>query len=251
LLHIIAWFQSVDPGGAFQAINAVREESGFASGTDIRVPPNLNNIIGEGALINDATVEDRAQIQSPSLRTLANIDIEPIIIAAAPANPLAFNFHPENPVPVVTDEALTAFVASNPAAAVVHYVLVLLADGAPQLVKGRMFSVKFTSTIAQAVGAWTNGNITLSQVLPAGRYQVVGMRVRSADAVAARLLFVGQVPRPGIPTVTTIGNQDSYFGRFGRLGVWGEFPHTTPPTLDVLGGVAAAQNGILDLIKVA
>lgn len=251
MFHIIAWFQSVDPGGAFQAINAVREEMLFSSGVDIRVFPKLNNIIAEAAIINDATVEDRAQIQSPSLRTLANIDIEPIIIAAAPANPGAWNVHPENPIPVVDDEALNFFISSNPAAPVVHYGLVWLADGPTQPVKGRMFSVKFTSAVAQVAGSWVNGNIVLSQVLPAGRYQVIGMRVRSADMIAGRLVFVGQVPRPGVLGVTTIGNVDNYWTRFGRIGVWGEFPHTTPPTIDILGGVAAAQNGVLDLIKVA
>ena len=251
MFHTVAWFQSVDPGGALQAINAVREEMLFASGVDIRVFPGLNNIIAEAALINDATINDRAQLQSPSLRTLANIDIEPIIIAAIPANPGAWNVHPENPIPVVNDEALNFFVQSDPAAAAAHYGLVWMADGPPQSVNGKMFSVRFSATIAQAAGVWTNGNITLSQVLPAGRYQVVGLRVRSTDAVAARLLFVGQVPRPGVLSLAAHGSVDNYWTRFGRLGVWGEFPHTTPPTLDVIGGVAAIQTGILDLIKVA
>lgn len=251
MFHTIAFSQLVDPAGAFQAINAVREEMLFSSGVDIRVFPKLNHIIAEAALINDATINNRAQIQSPSLRTLANIDVEPIITNAVPQNPGGWNVHPENPIPVVDDEALNFFVQSDPVAAVIHYGLIWLADGPPQPVKGRMFSVRFTAAIAQVASAWVNGNIVLSQVLPAGRYQVIGMRVRSGDLVAARLLFVGQVPRPGVLNVAVQGGVDHYLTRFGRLGVWGEFPHTTPPTLDVLGGVAAVQTGILDLIKVA
>lgn len=249
MIHLIAWEQLVDPGGAFQGLNVVREEALFASGIDIRVPSLLPNIVGEAALINDASAV-RAEIQSPSLRTLANLDVEPITAAATFANPAGVNFHPENPVPVVPDEALNFFVQSDPAAPALHYGLVWLSDGKGQPVTGRMFSVRFTSAIQQVAGVWVNGNITLGQVLPAGSYQVVGMRVRSADAVAARLLFVGQVPRPGVPCVTSLGGVDNYFQRFGRLGVFGEFPHTTPPTMDILGGVAAVQTGILDLIKV-
>lgn len=249
MFHTLAWFQSVDPANAFQAINAVREEMLFASGVDIRVHPLLPNIIAEAALINDASAA-RAEIQSPSLRTLANLDIEPIQAAAVFANPGAISFHPDNPVPVVPDEALNFFVQSDPAAAVAHYGVAWLADGKVNPVTGRMFSVRFTSAVQQVAGLWVNGNMTLGQVLPAGSYQVVGMRVRSADAVSARLVFVGQVPRPGVPVATAIGNIDHYFCRSGRLGVFGEFPHTTPPTIDVLGGVAAVQTGILDLIKV-
>lgn len=249
MFHLCAWYESKDPAGALVLLNAVPEQTLFAQGDDIRVPETLANIIGQVALINDASGV-RAQVQSPSLRILTNLDIEPIILAAVFGSPPEVSFHPVNPIPVTAEESLNFAVESDPAAPAAHYGLVWIADGAQVQVTGHLFTVRATATIQQVAGAWVNGNMAFGQVLPAGRYQIVGMRVRSTDCVAARLVFPEQIPRPGVPVVNAIADVDPRAFRFGRSGVWGEFPHTTPPTLDVLGGVQAAQVILLDLIRV-
>lgn len=249
MFHVAAFNQSIDPANALVVINAVREEMLFTQGADLRVPDVMPNLIGQAALINDASGV-RAQLQSPSLRAFANLDIEPIVLAAVFGSPPENLFHPTNPIPLVADEALNLAVQSDPAAAAQHYGVVWLADGPQQAIAGNMFSIRATSAVQQVVGAWTNGNLTLSQVLPAGRYQIVGMRARSADAVAARLVFPEQRGRPGVPAVNAIADLDPWMFRYGGVGVFGEFPHTVPPTVDVLGGVAAAQTYIFDLIRV-
>lgn len=247
--HLAAWYESKDPGGALVLLAAVPEQTLFAVGDDLRVPESMPNIIGAAALENDASGV-QAQVQSPSLRMLSNLDIEPIILAAVFGSPPEVLFHPENPIPVTAEEALNFAVLSDPAAAAAHYGLVWLADG-PQLpIAGHVFSLRATATVQQVAGAWVNGNMTYTQTLPAGRYQVVGMRVRSTDLVAARLVFPEQIARPGVPAVNAIADIDVKTFRYGRSGIWGEFPHTTPPTLDVLGGTAAAQTVILDLLRV-
>lgn len=248
--HIAAFYESIDPGGALVPIAAVREEHIFVSGDDLRVPAGLTNVLGLAALINDASGV-RAQLASPTLRSLANIDVEPIVLAAVFGSPPENLFHFDSGIPVAADEALNFNVNSNPAAAAAHYGLVFLGDGPQQPVSGQMFSLQATATVAQAVGTWTNGNLTFSQVLPAGRYQIIGMRARSTDGVAARLVFPDQTPRPGVPIVNAIGDLDPMSFRYGKAGVFGEFPHTNPPTVDVLGGVAAAQTFIFDMIRVA
>jgi hypothetical protein len=248
MFHTIAWFQSIDPAGVLTTINAVREETLFTSGLDIRVPTALPFIIGAAALANDASAA-RAQIQSPSLRVFANLDIEPVVAAAVFGEPAENLWHPESPIPVVADEALNFAVQSDPAAAAAHYGLVWLADGAQQPVTGQMFSVRATSAIAQVVGAWTNGNLVFSQTLPAGRYAIVGMRARTTDGVAARLVFPEQLARPGVPAINAIGDEDVYWHRYGRSGVFGQFPHTNPPTIDVLGGVAVVQQYVFDMVR--
>jgi hypothetical protein len=248
MFHTSAWFQSIDPGGVLTAINAVREETLFTQGPDIRVPTGLANIIGAAALANDASAA-RAQIQSPSLRVFTNLDIEPVVAAAVFGEPAENLWHPESPIPVVPDEALNFALESNPAAAAAHYGLVWLADGAQQPVTGQMFSIRATAAIAQAAGTWQNGNLNFTQVLPAGRYAIVGMRARSTDAVAARLVFPDQIARPGVPVINAIGDEDVYWHRYGRSGVFGTFPHTNPPTVDVLGGVAVVQTFIFDMIR--
>jgi hypothetical protein len=248
VFHLVAWYEIENKALAFTPVAAVREEMLSTNGDDIRVHPKMPFLIGAGALIADATGL-RAQIQSPSLRTLANLDIEPIVQAAVFGSPPEELLFPDTPVPLTADEALNFFCVNN-VAACVNYGLAWLSDGPLQPVKGRMFSVAAASAIAQAAGVWTNGNLVLGQVLPAGRYQVVGFRARSANAVAARLVFPEQIARPGVPVVNAIGDLDPWWSRYGYPGVLGEFDANVPPTVDVLGGVAAVQDYVLDLIKV-
>lgn len=248
MFHLGAFYQSVDPGGIFSAINAVREEMIFTNGQDFRVPTGLANIIGKAALIADASGV-RAQIASPSLRIIANLDVEPVVLAATFGSPPEQIYHPDAPIPLVADEALNFFVQSNPAAAADHFGLVFLSDGAQQAVTGPFFTIRCTAAIQQVAGAWVNGTLAFGQTLPAGRYAVVGMRCRSTDGVAARLVFPEMVARPGVAVVNAIGDLDPWAVRFGRSGIFGEFPHTNPPTMDILGGVAAAQVVHLDIVR--
>ena len=248
MFHLGAYAQSVDPAGALVNINAVPEQVLFTTAGDLRIPDRFTMLVGEMAAINDASLV-RAQLQAPSLRVEVNHDVEPIVQAAVWGNPPETTWHGDSPLQLVTDESLNFAMQSDPAAPALHYGLVWLADGPVEVVKGRIFTRRATATIAQTTTTWVNGNLTLGQVLPAGRYAVVGMRARSTDAVAMRLVFREQVNRPGVPVINAIGDQDFYWFRMGRAGVWGEFPNTIPPTLDVLGGAAAAQIVFLDLMR--
>lgn len=247
--HLVAFRESVDPGNAFVNINAVADQALFTSGDDVRVPEEMANIIGAAALINDASGA-RARIESPSLRSLVNIDVEPIVLAAVFGSPPEALFHPRSPVPLVGDEAINFAALSDPAAGVEHVGLVWLADGPQQPVDGTVYTVRATSTVAQAAGVWTVGPLVFSQTLPAGRYQIAGWVARSTDAIAARLVFPGGRWRPGVPCINAIGDRVLREQRYGGLGVFGEFDHLLPPQVEVLGGVAAAQVHLFDLIKV-
>ncbi len=249
MFHLAGYYESKDPAGAWFLLNVVPEQTLFAVGNDLRIPDSMPNLIGQAGLINDAGGA-RCQLQSPSLRMLANLDIEPIILAAIFGSPPEVLFHPVNPIPVTPSEALNFAALSTPTGAQAHYGLVWLADGPQNQVTGHVFTVRATATIQQVVDAWVNGNMVFDQTVPAGTYQVVGMRIRSTDLVVGRLVFPEQIPRPGVPAVNAIADLDVRSFRYGRSGIWGEFPHDVPPTLDVLGGTAAAQTIFLDLIKV-
>lgn len=250
MFHLSAFEQSVDPALALMAINAVREEQFFTSGVDLRVPSALPFVVGAAATINDASLA-RAQLQSPSLRVKTNLDIEPIVQGLVFGSAPETSLWPETPVPVAPDEALNFAVQSDPAAAAIHRGFVFLSDGPQAPVAGEMFTIRATSGITLVTGTWVNGNLTLSQTLPAGRYAVVGMRARGTNLVAARLLFSEQVSRPGVLAVNAIGDLDLYWTRFGRMGEWGQFPHTIPPTVDCLGVTDTAQVYLLDLVRIA
>lgn len=249
MFHLSAFAQSIDPAGALTAISAVREETLFTNGVDLRVPTSMPFLIGAAAAANDASVT-RAQVQAPSLRVQANHDVEPVVAAATFGEPPEQSFFPLSPIPLVGDEALNFAFLSDPAAAQLHYGVIWLADGPQQETPGNIFTVRATAAIAQTTTTWVNGNLTFATTLPAGRYAVVGLRVRSTDAVAGRLVFPEQFNRPGVLAVNAIGEEDPYWTRYGRMGVFGEFPHTNPPTLDILGGAAAAQVALLDLVRI-
>lgn len=250
MFHLAAFYENIDPAGALTAIDAVREQQYFVNGDDLRVPTALPNLIGEVALTAAANLV-RAQVQSPTLRMLANLDVEPVVAAVVFGNPPECVWHPESPVALTPDEAINFAIESNPAAAEAHYGLVFLADGPQSPVTGPIFSIRATAAITLAAGTWVNGNLTFAQSLPAGSYSVVGMRARGTNLVAARLVFPEQMARPGVLAVNAIGDNDPYWTRYGRLGIFGTFPHTNPPTLDALGITDSAQSIILDLARVS
>lgn len=248
MFHLAAYYQSVDPANALVSINAVNDQHVFTSGADIRVPKELPNLMGQVAMCNDASVV-RAQLQSPSLRAMANLDVEPIVAAAVFGNPPEALFHPESPIPLEGDEAINLYIQSDPAAAAVHYGLIYFSDGKDQPQFGKIYTVRATATAALAAGQWVNSALAFSQSLPVGDYAVVGMRARGTNLVAARLVFVGGKWCPGVPAVNAIGDLDPYWTRYGRLGVFGQFNTNTPPTVDCLGVTDNSQIFEFDLLR--
>ena len=247
--HLGGYFEDVDQGAVAADIAAMSDEAITASGDALRVPRDLSNL-GLAACVSAATTLTAAQVQSPTLRTLANYDVEPLNNAATPANPPALADIMMNPRELTAGEDLTFNVNSDHAAAIEIYGFVAFTDGAPQPATGQIFSVRFTTAITLAQGVWTNGNITFGSDLPFGQYAVVGMRHRSTNLVASRLAFVGGRYRPGVLGVNAIGDVDADYARFGASGVWGTFDSTEPPTVDAVGITDTTQVGILDLIKV-
>jgi len=118
-------------------------------------------------------------------------------------------------------------------------------------VAGDIRTVKCTSGHTSAGDIWENVALTLTQTLPAGRYQVVGMRAFGTALLAARLVFIGGVWRPGVPAGDSIDDADVQLFRGGKFGVFGEFEFDQPPSVDLLGsGVTAAEEIYLDLIQI-
>ncbi len=247
---LIAYYESIDPAGALVNIAGVPDTMLNVSGDNITIPGALPNIVGEACLINDASAA-AARIQSPSLRIISNLDIEPIVASAAVfGSPPEGLMHPLNPTPVVPDEFLEFLCNSAPTGAQLHYGLVWLSDGPQPPVNGNIYTLRATGAITQTATGWVPGNMTFGQDLPVGRYQVVGLRVRSVAGIAARLLFHGVAWRPGVPVVNAIADLDSRWFRYGRMGILGEFDHNLPPQLEMLGGTSTSQVVFMDIIKV-
>jgi hypothetical protein len=253
----VAWYQSVDPAGAYVALNAAGgEQHVFASGVDITVPALSQLVLAAGGA--ETTVVPTMRLESPSLRDIARAYIIPLNGAAAaavlPQDPPRFMDRRFNPFLLSPNEQLEAWLLSDPAAVQIQWAIALLADAPVQPVGGgaEIMSLRWHAATAVTAGSWSNLPIIFDDTLPVGHYQVVGFRAHSVNLIAARLVFKGYAWRPGCigsASMTAVG--DDVFRR-GNMGVWGEFDSTTPPNVDFLAAAAdAVQHGVLDLIKTA
>jgi hypothetical protein len=219
------------------------------SGNDILVPPTVNNICYAAAMINSGAATLRVQLTSPSLRAMVNFDVSPIANglvfgSIAPVLPMGMT-----PLPLITAEPLDALVQNG--AAVMNRVFVHFCDGPVKPVTGRAYTVRFTTTITEVTASWVNGAITFATPLPAGNYQVVGMRYWGANTCYGRLFFKGSFWRPGVPAANAEANNEWPYFRYGNYGIFDVFNNVTPPSVDAMGVTDTAQQGFLDLIKIS
>lgn len=247
-IHLAAFYKSVDPAAALTLISAVPDQAIFTSGNDVRVPTGLANLIAEAGL-SAATGPKFAQVQSPTLRDLANQDVEPIASAAVFSHSQQLQDHSANPRALTEAESVNFALEATGGAAAANYGLIWLADGAVKPTTGKTFSVRATSAITLAAGTWVNGALTFQSTLPAGTYQIVGMRAEGTHLVAARLVFIGGTFRPGVPANTD--ETTDLFPQFrnGMYGAYGSFDVNQPPSVDALGVTDTEQVYMFDLIK--
>jgi hypothetical protein len=218
-------------------------------GNDILVPNVVNNICFATAMINSAAATLRAQLTSPSLRAVVPFDISPIV------NGLVFGSLARvlpmggTPLPLVVAEPLDLLIQNG--AAVMNRGFVHFCDGPIKPVSGKAYTVRFTTSITEVTASWVNGALTFATPLPAGNYQVVGMRYWGANTVYGRLFFKGSFFRPGVPAANAEDNNEWPYFRYGNYGVFDQFNNVTPPSVDAMGITDTAQQGFLDLIKVS
>lgn len=254
--HLAAFWENIDAAGAEANLAAaLGEQTLFTTGDEIRIPEGASQIVAVAAMCGLGA--NFARLISPSLRDFVNLDIVPINGLTdgnvEPDSPAKVHYLGNNPIPLAPGESLTATTDSDTAAAADQSILVWLADGPLQPVDGQQIHpLRATAAITAGVGSWTNGVLTLGQVLPVGNYAIVGMRAQGATLVAARLAFRGVGWRPGVIGSDIESDDTNGYFRYGKSGVFGEFHSTVPPTVDVLCNDAdTAQEFILDLVKLS
>jgi len=241
---LVAWYESQDASASALNHAAVADPHVRVSGDYIYVPsfaPFLGGVIMGGA------TPLLASLRSPSLRKIVNLDIEPMAGAEPVVGGELTNLF-SAPIPLSVAEGLEALIQAG-AGAQVNYALAWLVDGPVAPVAQPFYTVRATNATTLVGGSWTNGALTFTQTLPAGRYAVVGMRARSAGLLAARLVIPGSGFRPGVPGVDTISEVGLNHFRSGAPGVMGEFDHDVPPTVDFLSVSAdTSQVVFLDVV---
>ena len=247
MFTLIGWQRNVNTGGVLTEIGALADQHVRVEENNIIVPRNMNSLL---AAYHGAANATLAQLASPALRRVLLLDIAPINVGAEPLSPPPFVNKFYSPITLDEDEALRALVAGSEAAAERKVVLAWLGDGPQSPVSGEIFTVRATGATTLTAYAWSNVALTFTQTLPAGRYAVVGMKAESAGCIAARLVFVGGMWRPGCIGSDHVSDLSPEIFRHGALGVWGEFEHAQPPTVDFLSISAdTSQVVYLDLVK--
>lgn len=215
----------------------------------IVVPDQLSQIVGAYAQGPDIA---RGRLQSPSLLALLMPELSPVDTGATPGSPDRFIDYRFTPMQLAPQEQLEFDFANAAAGANIGRGVVWLADGPITPVSGDVRSVRVTGTTTAVAETWTNVALTFDQALPAGRYQVVGARMFGASMIAFRFVFPGYPWRPGGIGTSSATLVEPPEQRFGNLGVWGDFAHNAPPTMDILCTAGdTAQTGVIDLIKIA
>jgi len=249
MLTLVGWYRSVDPAGAFTTLNAMADPHVTVSGTDILVPDLKQLVMAAGYV--DYTVAPQMRLSSPSLLEDGFQEYIAMLMSGVVSGAQhRVHDRSQNPVELSQVEALQAWVLSDPAAAAAHYGFAWLADAALVPSLGKVRTVRATAAITLSAGVWTNGALTFPVSLKAGKYQVVGMRVQSANLVAARLVFPGMAWRPGCLGCAAGTTNEWPDFRNGGMGVWGEFMHSSPPTIDMTGATDTAEEVFLDLVYV-
>lgn len=258
---LAGFYENIDASSALKALKTIEDTHLTVKDEDLTVP-SLNKILrvfvmGDGL--------KQARISSPSLRRMWLFDIAEFLPSSSLPSDQTVNEGgsstytiyrgvpivdlAENPLELVSSEKLNILVKNSGAADT--YALVWLGDAIPRKVTGKIFTVKATANKTLTANKWTATPINFEQELPAGRYQVVGMRAKSAHIIAARLLFVGQVWRPGVLGVRTETAQYDKIFRMGNMGVFGEFEFDQPPQVEFLASAADTSEEVyLDLIQV-
>jgi hypothetical protein len=244
---LCAFHESTTGAVTTYAIKALSDPHVRVSDVDLWVPEALPMLAAVWAGGNSVTL---ARLESPTLRTLTPIDLIPFELATEPGSPPNLIYQGHAPKLIGGGEALNAKFTST--GADILKALVWLCDAALAQVTGEIFTVKASTSVTLSANQWTNAAITFAQTLPRGRYQVVGMRAKSAGLVAARLVFPGYAWRPGCLGCDAYNDVERPEFRHGRMGVWGEFDHDVPPTVDFLSISADSNPEVwLDLIKIA
>jgi hypothetical protein len=247
MFTLIAWSGSVPTGSVLRYVPAVADQHIRVEGNNIVVPAGMNHLLGAFALSANLA---QVQIESPALRRTLLYDVIPLNVGVEPLSPVPFMSLFYNPIPLDEFEPLRALAYHSGTTAEQVTVFVWLGDGAQSPVSGEIYTVMATSNTTLTPYAWTNGALTFTQTLPAGTYQVVGFRAQSAGLLAARLVFVGGTWRPGVIGCDAISDIGPEIFRRGGVGIFGEFRHDQPPTVDFFSSSADTSETVwLDLIK--
>lgn len=197
----------------------------------------------------------RARITTPSLALVTTPFIQPINQAATFGIPQRLADYSAQPLMLRALEEIALLVTQTGGAAeFVTGVAGLLYQFVPPM-PGTVWTLRGTSSTAAVARVWTQLTVTWQNQLPTATFAVVGNVHFSANAMASRLIFENQVPRPGSLSIQSLTNfNDRLFDGSSpeTLGEWGRFHNYIMPLVEVLCNAADATHEVyLDIMRVA
>lgn len=254
MFTLVAHYETIDAAGVFANLTRAPGEVHIGGvGDDIQVP-SLNQLLAVAAGVGSGGT-GFARVDAPSFMGGVSLRIAPINGNAdgdaEPNSPPAILDLRRTPIVLQPGEDLRALVDSNPTNPQANWVIYLLGDGPVTPLTGvQPFTIRMTATAALVVDTWTAQEMTLTDRIPTGRYQIIGMRARSAGLVAARLVRMGGSPwRPGCLGHDADTDLTHPMFDFGGLGVWGEFPESNIPAVEFLSVSADTDQEVwLDIV---
>jgi len=203
----------------------------------------------------------RARISAPRLRPITRPVVQPVDSSATPSEAYRLVEYFRHPVALNPVEEIQFLVTKTSAVAETDVAVLTVGDSQRNVPQGDMYTLRCTTAYTPTVGSWTSGALTADDTLQVGRYSIIGLRVNSLAAVAARLIFpgapiMGGLPqiRPGVIATQSNATEGYWQFRYGVMGEFGQFESFALPQVEVLvptGQVAAANPEVfLDIVPV-
>lgn len=199
-----------------------------------------------------AATGTRARLVTPALRQVTTPFIRPIEGTIVPGNQPNVADYRRSPLKLRALEEIQLLGTQTSGGAAVVVATAYVSKGPLEPVPlGDVYTLRGTGTTTLTAGAWSQVTMTWQDILPNGRYAIIGGWAFGATAVAFRCILEDQVDRPG-----GLGGSDREFGPNamfdkGGMGIWGTFDSNRMPNIEYFANAAdTAQELYLDIVKV-
>lgn len=247
MFHLLAYAASIAQTN-FVDIAAISDQIITIQNGHFLPPKNMRLL---AAAFLSATA-NRARIVSPKIRQVTTSDlIRPVNVGALPVDRHKLADFRNNPFLIMGLEELEVDGLQTSAGNEDAAAFLWLTEGLVPPPAGDVYTFRGTSTTAAVANTWTDITVTWNDILPTGRYAVVGMECQATNQRAARLILPNQFYRPGCLAIAAIGDKSDDMFMKGGLGKWGEFESTDMPRVQVFNnGTDNAHVVMLDLVRI-
>jgi hypothetical protein len=192
----------------------------------------------------------RARIQTPTLLLTTTPFIRGVMGGLIPTSPAQVANYVSNPLDLKAREEVILFGTQSAVAATRITTIIGMLFGNNPPATGDNYTMRGTSVTAAVANAWTLLTVVWQNQLPQGNYAVTGLQHQSANAQAARVIFLGQYYRPGCVSLAALTDYGHPIFRQGFMGQWGTWRDNIMPNIEVLAnGADAAHELYLDFMK--